>query len=363
MWTIFKLQWQRLFKEPVLVLLFLGLSLVFVYLMGGMQGSSSIVVNTYSEELSSEELTTWIDRLNEEDTYDFVETDYESVYEALRMNETPFALELNEDNYRFLIAREETEVSPIIQYVDRLFTNEQLLQEVRESEGNEVFDLEEFLTVNIDAQTETASSNQVNSIHILTGMSLYFTIYSVLFLMMNMIEEKNKGTWNRLIFSPISKTQIYLGQLLHYWLVGIGQIILTFTILQVFMGLNLGNNYIPMLVVASCFVLSIVSLGILIMGIIETPQQLNVIIPIVATGMAMIGGAFWPVEIVSNSVLRFLSRLMPIKYGMEGLRGAILQEYPLSELGEPIVILLLMSVFFMGIGLNLMERVSEKRSL
>lgn len=180
---------------------------------------------------------------------------------------------------------------------------------------------------------------------------------------MNLIEEKNKGTWNRLIFSPLSKTQIYLGQLLHYWLVGIGQIILTFTILQVFMRLNLGNNYIPMLVVASCFVLSIVSLGILVMGIIETPQQLNVIIPIVATGMAMIGGAFWPVEIVSNQILQFLSRLMPIRYGIEGLRGAILQEYPLSELGEPIVILLLMSVLFMGIGLNLMERVSEKRSI
>ena len=234
---------------------------------------------------------------------------------------------------------------------------------MRESEGNEAFEIEECLTVTIDAQTETASSNQVNSIQVLTGMSLYFVIYSILFLMMNLIEEKNKGTWNRLIFSPLSKTQIYLGQLLHYWLVGIGQIILTFTILQVFMRLNLGNNYIPMLVVASCFVLSIVSLGILVMGIIETPQQLNVIIPIVATGMAMIGGAFWPVEIVSNQILQFLSRLMPIRYGIEGLRGAILQEYPLSELGEPIVILLLMSVLFMGIGLNLMERVSEKRSI
>src|SRR5690625_5951851 len=54
--------------------------------------------------------------------------------------------------------------------------------------------------------------------------------------LMNLIEEKRTGTWNRLIFSPISKTQLYLGHLSHYYLVGLGQIILSFFILTSVLG-------------------------------------------------------------------------------------------------------------------------------
>ncbi|MDZ7836010.1 MAG: hypothetical protein U5K84_12480 [Alkalibacterium sp.] len=69
MFTVFKLQWQRLFKQPLVVLMFLGLTVLFVAFLGGSQGDQKITTRTYSEELTTEELNEWITLLNEGDTF------------------------------------------------------------------------------------------------------------------------------------------------------------------------------------------------------------------------------------------------------------------------------------------------------
>ncbi|MER2064627.1 MAG: ABC transporter permease, partial [Alkalibacterium sp.] len=228
---------------------------------------------------------------------------------------------------------------------------------------SERVEVETFIDINTFEGEDTVSTAQVFPIAVLVGMTFYFSIFTILLMMINLVEEKKKGTWNRLIFSPLSKTKIYMGQLLHYFLVGLVQIGLSFTILRFLVGTSLGTNYLSMLAVILSFVFAIVSLGLLIIGLVNSPQQLQVVIPIVTTSMAMIGGAFWPLDVVSNRLLLFLAELMPIKHGLQGMMGAIVQGRGITELLEPISALLLMGVLFMGVGLNLMERVSEKRSV
>ncbi|MCC5895671.1 MAG: ABC transporter permease [Alkalibacterium sp.] len=359
MWTVFKLQWLRLFKQPVLMVTFLGLTLLFVYFLAGAQGTQTISVPTYSEELTSEELNEWIDRLNEEETFLFVESDYETVYDNIRMNETAFALGLTQENYEFLIGREDMEISTLIQYVDQIFVTEMRLQGVETDFGLTGLEVTEFIEIETRSHAAAVSSGDRYRLGIVVGMSLYFSVFSILFLMINLVEEKQTGTWNRLIFSPLTKTKIYLGQLTHYLLAGMIQIGLAFLILRVLVGIDLGTNYLEMGVIIFSFVFAIVSLGMLLMGIVNTPQQLQVVIPIVTTSMAMLGGAFWPLEVVTNRLLLFLGDLMPIKYGMEAMVDTIVHDHTLSQLIVPLSALILMGILFMGVGINLMERVSD----
>ncbi len=84
----------------------------------------------------------------------------------------------------------------------------------------------------------------------------------------------------------------------------------------------------------------------LLVGLVPTPQTLQVIIPIVATAFAMLGGgAFWPLEIVSNDFILFLAELTPIKHGLTGMLGALQYNRNLGELIQPIGILLLMGIY------------------
>ena len=93
-----------------------------------------------------------------------------------------------------------------------------------------------------------------------------------------------------------------------------------------------------------------------ITAIVKNVQQFNAVIPIVSGSLGMIGGAYWPLEIVESTFLIALSKINPITYGMEVLNGVVLYGYPLEELLFPISILILMGVVMTGIGIHLMER-------
>ena len=72
--------------------------------------------------------------------------------------------------------------------------------------------------------------------------------------------------------------------------------------------------------------------------------------------MAMLGGAFWPLEIVDSEFMLLLSNIIPIKYGLDLLNGITSFGYTWEDMLEPTAILLLMSVVFTGIGIHLMEK-------
>jgi len=102
--------------------------------------------------------------------------------------------------------------------------------------------------------------------------------------------------------------------------------------------------------------LAIVALSILITSIVNSVQQFNAVIPIVSLGSAMLGGAFWPLEIVESEMMLALSKVVPITYGMEALNRATMYGNITEEVLYPVSILLLMTVVMTGIGIHLMEK-------
>lgn len=359
MWNVCVLQFKRLAKEPFMVLLFFGLTILFVYFMTGSVGTGNTTAPVFTEDLSQEEVDGWIERLNEEGSIQFTEAEPENLKEELRMNQQPFAVELQEDSYRLHIGRE-SELLPVVeQHVERVYQETFRLQDAEEVLGEEI-SLDPIL------ETETSSlGNQVDetlqaiNVYMVFGMTFYFMMFSVMFLMIQLIQEKQLGTWNRMIFSPISKTRVYIGHLTFYMSVGVGQILLSLAVFQGILDIDFGNNYFLMGIVILAFVFTVVCLGILLISFAKNAQTLQVLIPLVATSMAMIGGAFWPLEIVSNQVLLTMAEFVPLKHGIEGMLEVVVRNASASDLLYPVGCLVLMGVVFMGIGLNRLERPSH----
>lgn len=353
--SVFNLQWLRLRREPALLLAFLIMNLVFVLFMSGSEGSQEMIVRTYSDNLSDSQIEEWVDRLNDTEAMVFQIEDRESVEEQTKMSQISFALELYEDNYRFLVGQDSQYLSAVNQHVDKVYRTHFKLAEVNDLYPNSIEEVKEFIGIETKSLSGTVTNYEESSANVITGMTLYFSIFTILFGMMNIAQEKRSGTWQRLLSTPLRKSQIYLGQLLHYFLIGLFQIGLCFFIFHQFLNYDFGSQYLSILVTIMAYVFAIVSLGMLVISIVKSPQQLQAIIPIVATSTAMLGGAMWPLEIVSNKILLGLSRITPLFYGMRALKDAILYNRGLGEILEPISILLLMGVLFMGLGLNLME--------
>ena len=60
-------------------------------------------------------------------------------------------------------------------------------------------------------------------------------------------------------------------------------------------------------------------------------------------------------SVVQPEVL-MLSKIVPVTYGMEALKGVAYYDYGWSELAGPLSIMCLFTVVCMGIGINLVER-------
>jgi len=79
------------------------------------------------------------------------------------------------------------------------------------------------------------------------------------------------------------------------------------------------------------YVFVTIALGICLCAFIRSPRHLDAAVPLLAVGTAMLGGAFWPIEIVSNEILLFLSKLVPITYAMEMLKGVTVYDWGWRE--------------------------------
>ncbi len=362
--SIFLLQLQRLRREPMLLLSMTGMTFLFVFFLGGFGASDQVEVPVYFDQsMNGKEQDILLERLNQSESYRFTETDQKTAEKQVALGDIPFAMKAMPDDYRMLIAADDPNQVLVDQYVKQVYAEELRLQEAESATGetdlrNEVEASLKEAPIGLTTSTaegESTSGEYSQRNHFLFGMTLFFSIYTIIFSLSKVAEEKRTGTWNRVILSPVRKFHLYIGHLAYSFMIGFLQIVIIFSIFRYGFDYYIGGNIGLMLLTVACYTFAVVALGMLLLGLVNNLEQLNAIVPIVTVSMAMIGGAYWPIEAVSNSILLAMSKIVPVTYGMEALKGLALDQ-SLSALAQPLAILIVIGVFCMGIGINLMER-------
>ncbi|PTL37313.1 ABC transporter permease [Alkalicoccus saliphilus] len=364
--SVFLLQMKRLRRKPFLVTSFFVLTLFFVFFLGGNDLSGKLLVQAYpGENTSEEEAAGWIERLNESDAFLFELKEEEDVRSTIMRGERNMAVEIRSDDYRMLVAVDDQNYQLTESYIRQVFTEELRLSEVEAASGEE--NVREQVGNKLDSPVLTLETSTVSgraesgiaydqSLQALFGMTLYFSVFTMLFSLSTVAQQKRDGTWSRMLISPLRRWQMYLGHFAYCFLIGTVQILLVFLIFEYVLNFGVGVHVGVLFLIASCFTFAVGCLGLLLVGIVRSPQQLQAVIPVTATAMAMLGGAFWPVEIVTNDILTVLSRGMPIYYGMEALKGTALSGESLTDIAGLLTVLLLIGVVTAAAGIRLMER-------
>ncbi|WP_394120442.1 ABC transporter permease [Planococcus donghaensis] len=362
--SIFLLQWQRFRRTPVMILSFFVLTIVFVAALAGNNPAERPAFLAYADgSLSQKEAEDWVASLNSEEELQFQLKSETEVRDAVSAGDTSLAVRFMEDDYRLIMAADDMNRFVLEAFLNRIYREEMRYQQIEqqtaasEIRSQTAAEMEEpVLQISTVTLNETEEFVYDNQLQLLFGMTLFFSVYTIMFSLMKIVEEKRYGTWDRLILSPVAKWEIYLGHLAYSFTVGYAQIVLIFMLFKYVFNFDIGDRFGLVLLIIACYTFAIVALGMLAMGLVSRPQQLQAVVPIIATGMAMIGGAFWPIELVSNNMLQAISKVLPITYGLDALKGVAIYNRSWQELSEPISIMLLIGVVCMGIGLNLMER-------
>ncbi|MFP3323168.1 ABC transporter permease [Planococcus sp. SIMBA_160] len=355
--AVFLLQWRRFYRQPLLVLAMFGLTVIFVSVSaaGGQDEPANVPV--YTESLEQEQALDWVERLNSEQQFTFEWMPEPEARSYVAEGDVPQAVELMETDYRLLVGREDPARLALDSLLRRVYSEELRLEDA----AQEMPDIRELMDSALsDPALEISAgslqgSGDGDELQLLFGMTLFFVIYTIMFSLVRIVDEKRTGTWNRMIMSPVRKWQMYFGHLGFSFLIGFSQIALIFLLFRYAFGFELGDRFWLLIVIAACYTFAIVALGLLIISLISKPQQLSAVIPIVATGMAMVGGAFWPIELVTNEILLAAAKALPITYGLEALTSVAVYGNGLQSVMMPLAMLLGFGGICMAIAIRLLE--------
>lgn len=349
----------RLLRNPAEFLLLIILSIIFALILGG-NDIEEMNVPTFIES-NEKEVINMVEQIEQETVFTpELEENQDDLLEKVRSGKSEFGLIIDEEGFEIIVGIDSHNVYFLEQSLRNIY--EKNLQYEALASAINVSDIAQEVENNQIFQTETISFQGEDTFvyqhHLQTifGFSLFFSIFIIMSSVLQILLEKNGGLWDRMIISPVRKWEMYVANFFYSFIIGYVQIVIVLLVFRYIVKVDFPGSFLLTFIVTIPYVLAIVALSILIVSLVKTVQQFNATVPIVAVGMAMIGGAYWPLEIVDSSFMITLSKFVPVTYGMELLQGVTIYNYTLEEMLYPVSILLLMTVFMTGIGIHLMEK-------
>ena len=138
------------------------------------------------------------------------------------------------------------------------------------------------------------------------------------------LRERLQGTLERLMASPATRADLVTGYLLGFFFFAVLQsaVVLLFTVWV--LGVKYRGSLEEVLVFQLVVALGSLNLGILASTWARNEFQVVQFIPLFVLPQLFLGGLLWPVEQMPW-YLQDLSRIMPLRYAIEGLRGIMLE--------------------------------------
>jgi ABC-2 type transport system permease protein len=180
-----------------------------------------------------------------------------------------------------------------------------------------------------------------------TGFLLFFSMFTIMFGIGTLVDEKELMVWQRQLVSPLSKMSLITGNLISNFVVSMVQMLFVVLASKLFFNMNWGGSTLALICVLGAYVIAGTAMGLFITGFIKTQQQLAAILPTIIVATSMIGGCMWPVEMMGSKFLRTFAEFLPQRWGMVGLSKVILYNGGMEDVIKPIIILLVIAVVFL----------------
>jgi len=188
-------------------------------------------------------------------------------------------------------------------------------------------------------------------------MGLILMITTLSLMSMAVVREREIGTLEQLIVTPIKPYQLILGKLIPFTIIGFVVMIIVMIIMTQWFGIVVRGSRLFLLFTALLFVLSNLGLGLFLSTVSKTQNQ-AMMASVFALMMPMIylSGFAFPIENMPE-VVQYITYLIPLRYFITILRGIVLKGIGFTSLWLETLIL-----FGMGVGILILSslRFSKK---
>jgi ABC-2 type transport system permease protein len=199
------------------------------------------------------------------------------------------------------------------------------------------------------------NNTKLGLIQAVAGTAILMLLFSVAGVGTSILEEKENGTINRLLYSPLKGSSILYGKMLFAFFISVLQLTSMFLFAWLIFNMDLSVN-IPaliLMIIATAFAVS--GLGIFLAAIAKTRQQAQNLSTIIILIMSAIGGSMIPLFIMP-AILQKIALLSLNYWGIQGFYDIFWRNLPLEAILPKILILMGIGIVTAWVSIRLFKR-------
>ena len=189
------------------------------------------------------------------------------------------------------------------------------------------------------------------SIFLIPGiLGVIMHLMTVLFTSSSIVRERETGTLEQLMVTPLLVTDLMLGKILPYALIGLLDMVLTLGVMVGFFSIPISGGFGFLCIASTVFILTSLGLGLLISTCSRTQVQsvqmtMGLLLP-----SLLLSGFVFPLEPMPWFI-KVISYLLPLTYYLEIIRGVVIKGSGFMELWQPFGLLALSTIVLMTLSI------------
>jgi len=169
------------------------------------------------------------------------------------------------------------------------------------------------------------------------------------------LRERSQGTRERLMASPVSRSDILVGYLLGFLIFAMAQTLILFFYAVYVLQASFSGSLWQIILFQLLIGILAVCLGIFISAFAKNEFQMVQFIPLIIVPQVFVCGLLFPVNQMPD-YLQWLAKFLPLTYAVDGIRALMLQGKGLLDIGKEIGVLAAYAI-----GLMILAGISLRR--
>lgn len=182
-------------------------------------------------------------------------------------------------------------------------------------------------------------------------MAMLIMLVTILLTSLAIVKEKEQGTLEQLIVTPIRPYELVIGKLAPFFIIGMADLTLVTIEAWIIFGVTIAGSLVLFYVFSAFFILSTLGIGFLVSTLSKNQQQAMMssifffIIP-----MILLSGFVFPINNMPE-VIQVFTYALPLRYYFVIIRGIFLKGAGFAELWDELLALVVVSMVLYGLAI------------
>lgn len=183
-------------------------------------------------------------------------------------------------------------------------------------------------------------------------------IITIFLTALSIVGERERGTLDQLLVTPIGSTGLMLGKIVPYAVIGFIDFLGVFAAMRFVFQVPIAGSTGLLLILASGFLVAALGLGLLVSSVARTQLQAMLMTMGIMLPSILLSGFFFERDSMP-AIIQGIGYLIPLTYFLEILRGIILRGAGLAELWPSVTAMLVLGILLIAVASNRFARTTS----